>query len=128
MQSPVFIQVTWLHLSSLSMVLATMNAQKFSCFPSVTSTTKRTATNNAPSTKPTPWMVLSLAIPHFECSHGIIPYNQQYYEPDIYHINPYSLPTSVYPDIKYDGGLSCYLLHDENLHMEEKYPPGTQIE
>jgi hypothetical protein len=54
--------------------------------------------------------------------------NQQYYEPDSYHINPYCLPTLVYPDIKYDGGLFCYLLCDENPHMEEKYPRGTQIE
>jgi hypothetical protein len=50
--------VTFLHHSSLSMALATMNAHGFLCFPSVTSITKRTATNNAPSTKPKPWMVL----------------------------------------------------------------------
>jgi hypothetical protein len=56
------------------------------------------------------------------------PCNRQYYEPDSYCINPYRLPTLVYPDIKYNGGLFCYLLHDKNLHMEEKYPPGTQLE
>jgi hypothetical protein len=39
-----------------------------------------------------------------------------------------ALPTLVYLDIKYDGGLFCYLLCDENPHMEEKYPTGTQIE
>jgi hypothetical protein len=56
------------------------------------------------------------------------PRNQQYYKPDSYRIDPYQLPTLVYPDIKYDGSLFCYLLHDKNPHMEEKYPPGTRIE
>ncbi len=56
------------------------------------------------------------------------PHNQQHYKPDSYCINPYRLPTLVYPDIKYDGGLFCYFLCDDNPHMEEKYPPGTQIE
>jgi hypothetical protein len=56
------------------------------------------------------------------------PCNRQYYEPDRYRINPYCLPTLVYPDIKYDGGLCCYLLCDKNSCMEEKYPLGTRIE
>jgi hypothetical protein len=56
------------------------------------------------------------------------PRNQQYYELDSYRINPYRLPTLVYPDINYDGGLFCYLFCDKNPHMEERYPPGTQIE
>jgi hypothetical protein len=56
------------------------------------------------------------------------PQNKQFYDPDSYPIDPYHLPTSVYPDIKYNGGLFCYLLCDENPHMEEKYPPGTRIE
>ncbi len=43
-------------------------------------------------------------------------------------IDSYRLPTLVYPDIKYDGGLFCYLLRDNNLLMEEKYPPGTRVE
>ncbi len=34
----------------------------------------------------------------------------------------------VYPDLKYDCGLFCYLLRDNNLLMEEKYPPGTRVE
>jgi hypothetical protein len=53
---------------------------------------------------------------------------QQYFEPNSYCIDPYCLPTLVNLDIKYDGGLFCYLLHDKNSHMEEMYPPGTQIE
>jgi hypothetical protein len=56
------------------------------------------------------------------------PCNQQYYEPDSYCINPYCLPTLVYPDVKYDGSLFCNLYCDNNPHMEEKCPPGTQIE
>jgi hypothetical protein len=54
--------------------------------------------------------------------------NCKYYEPNSYCIDPYHLPTSVYLDIKYDGGLFCSLLHNENPHTEEKYPPGTRIE
>jgi hypothetical protein len=34
----------------------------------------------------------------------------------------------MYPDIKYDGNLFCYLLQDDTPPMEEKYPPGTQVE
>jgi hypothetical protein len=56
------------------------------------------------------------------------PRNQQYYKPSSYHIDPYRLPTSVYPDIKYERGLFCYLLHDQYPLMEEKYPLSTQIE
>ncbi len=56
------------------------------------------------------------------------PRNKKYYEPDSYRINSYRLPTSVYPDVKYNGGLFCSLLRDDNLLMEEKYPPGTQVE
>ena len=32
------------------------------------------------------------------------PRNQRYYEPDSYKINPYRLPSLVYPTIRYDGG------------------------
>jgi hypothetical protein len=56
------------------------------------------------------------------------PHNKQYYEPDSYRIDSYHLPTSVYPDVKYDGGLFCYLLCNDNLLMEEKYPPGNRVE
>jgi hypothetical protein len=53
------------------------------------------------------------------------PRNKQYYKPDSYCLDPYCLPSSTYPDIKYNGGLFCYLLCDINPHFEEKYPPGT---
>ena len=43
-------------------------------------------------------------------------------------MDPYHLPALVYPDIKYNGSLFCYLLCDKNPHMEEKYPSGTRIE
>jgi hypothetical protein len=33
------------------------------------------------------------------------PRNQHYYKPDSYKLNPYRLPSSVYPTIIYDGGL-----------------------
>jgi hypothetical protein len=33
------------------------------------------------------------------------PRNQQYYEPDSYRIDPYCLLSSVYPTMRYDGGL-----------------------
>jgi hypothetical protein len=56
------------------------------------------------------------------------PYNKQYYKPDSYRIESYHLLCSVYRDIKYDGGLFCSLLHDDNLPMEEKYPTGTWVE
>ncbi len=56
------------------------------------------------------------------------PCNRQYYKPDSYRINPYHLPTLVYPDIIYYGGIFCYLLRDKNSHMEEKYSPCIRIE
>jgi hypothetical protein len=55
------------------------------------------------------------------------PQNQQYYKPDRYRINPCRLPTFIYANIKYDGGLFCHLLHDNNPHMEEKYPPPVHV-
>ncbi len=62
-----------------------------------------------------------IVIGHFPTSNELMVYNprnQQYYKPDSYRINPYCLPTLVYLDIKYDGGLFCYLLHDKSPHME----------
>ncbi len=56
------------------------------------------------------------------------PRNKQYYKPDSYCLDSYCLPTSVYPDVKYNGGLFCSLVRDNNLTMEEKYLPGTRVE
>ncbi len=56
------------------------------------------------------------------------PRNHQYYEPDSYCIDSYRLPSYVYSDMKYDGGLFCLLLCDDNPSFEEKYPPGTCVE
>ncbi len=56
------------------------------------------------------------------------PQNKQYYEPDSYHLDSYLLPTSIYPDMKYGGGLFCSLVCDDNPTMEEKYPPETWVE
>jgi hypothetical protein len=56
------------------------------------------------------------------------PRNKQYYEPDSYRIGSYCLPSMVYHDIKYDGGLFCQLLRDKNPPVEEPHPPSTCIE
>jgi hypothetical protein len=53
------------------------------------------------------------------------PWSKTYYEPDSFHLDPYQLPSSVYPQLKYDGGLFCPLVCNENPTMEESYPPGT---
>jgi hypothetical protein len=55
------------------------------------------------------------------------PWNGQYYEPDSYCIDPYQLPCSVYPTLKYNGGLFVSLLCDDNQSFEEKYPPGMRV-
>jgi hypothetical protein len=56
------------------------------------------------------------------------PWTKKYYKPDSYCLDPYQLPSSVYPTLRYDGGLFCSLLRDENVPMEELYPPGTRVE
>jgi hypothetical protein len=64
-------------------------------------------------------------------SNALLVYNprdMQYYEPDSYRLNLYRLPASAYPDIKYDGGLFCTLLCEDNPQFEEKYPPRTCVE
>ncbi len=33
----------------------------------------------------------------------------------------------MYPTLRYDEGLFCSLLRDENVPMEELYPPGTRV-
>ncbi len=62
-------------------------------------------------------------------SNVLLVYNlrsKQYYEPDSYHLDPYHLPGLACLSIKYNGGLFCSLLHDNNPQFKEKYPPGTQ--
>jgi hypothetical protein len=56
------------------------------------------------------------------------PQNRQYYKPDSYRIDSYQLPGLVYPDMKYDGGLFCLLLSDDNPSFEEKYPSGIRVD
>jgi hypothetical protein len=56
------------------------------------------------------------------------PQNHQYYKPDSYCIYSYQLPGSVYLNMKYNGGLFCLLLCDDNPSFEKKYPPGTLVE
>ncbi len=56
------------------------------------------------------------------------PHNKQYYKPNSYHIDSFCLLGSVYRNIKYDGGLICTLVCNDNLPIEEKYPPGTRVD
>ena len=55
------------------------------------------------------------------------PRNQKYYEPDSYKINPYRVPSSVYPTIKYDGGIFVSLHRDNNPAISKPYSPGTRV-
>ncbi len=56
------------------------------------------------------------------------PCNHQYYKPDSYWIDSYRLPRSVYPTLRYDGGIFCSLLCNDDPLFEEKYNPGTKVE
>ena len=56
------------------------------------------------------------------------PRNKSYYQPDSYKIDPYRLPGSIYPTIKYDGGLFCSLYWDTAPLHDEPFPPGTRVE
>ncbi len=56
------------------------------------------------------------------------PCSKTYCEPDSYRFDSYCLPGLMYPDVKYNGGLFCYLLQDDNPLIKEKYPPGTRVE
>jgi hypothetical protein len=53
------------------------------------------------------------------------PCNQKYYEPDSYHLDPYRLPSTVYPTIKYGGGLFVSLHWDEVASISKPFPPGS---
>jgi hypothetical protein len=72
-----------------------------------------------------------IAIGRSPTSNALLMYNprtKRYYEPDSYCLDPYHLPSSVYPSLKYDGGLFCSLLCNKNVPVEELYPPGTRVE
>jgi hypothetical protein len=56
------------------------------------------------------------------------PHNHCYYEPDSYKIDPYQLPSLVYPTIIYAGGLFVSLHCGDVPSIREPYPPGTRIE
>ena len=56
------------------------------------------------------------------------PCTKRYYEPDSYRLDPFHLPSLVYPDLHYDGGLFCSLVCDGSAPMEELYPPGMRVE
>jgi hypothetical protein len=56
------------------------------------------------------------------------PWTKQYYEPDSYRIDLYRLPDLVYSNVKYDGGLFCSLLCDDNPSFQEEYHLGTRVE
>jgi hypothetical protein len=49
---------------------------------------------------------------------------KKYYKPDTYCLDPYQLPSLVYPS---HGGLFLLLYRDDNPLIEKKYPPGTLI-
>jgi hypothetical protein len=72
-----------------------------------------------------------IAIGRSPTSNALLVYNprtKHYYEPDSYRLDPYWLSSSVYPSLKYDGGLFCSLLWDKNVPTEEPFPPGTRVE
>ncbi len=56
------------------------------------------------------------------------PCNCQYYKLDSYRIDSYRLPGLVYPTLRYEDGLFCSLLCDDNPLFEEKYPPDMRVE
>jgi hypothetical protein len=56
------------------------------------------------------------------------PRTKRYYELDSYRLDPHRLPSLVYPDLRYDGGLFCSLVCDGSAPTEELYPPGTRVE
>jgi hypothetical protein len=56
------------------------------------------------------------------------PCTKKYCDLDSYCLDPYRLPSLVYSDLCYDGGLFCSLVCDGSTLMEELYPPGTRVE
>ncbi len=72
-----------------------------------------------------------IAIGCLPTSNAMLVYNprtKQYYKPNSYRLDPYRLPSLVYPSLNYDGGLFCSLFRDEKVPVEELYPPGTRVE
>ncbi len=55
------------------------------------------------------------------------PRNQCFYKPDSYRLDPFCLPSSVYPSIRYDGGLFVSLHRNDVPIISEPYPPGMRI-
>jgi hypothetical protein len=71
-----------------------------------------------------------IVLGQFSTSNAIYVYypsNQRYYEPDSYRFDPYRLPSSIYPTIKYNGGLFVSLYRNNNPAISEPYHPGTQV-
>ena len=56
------------------------------------------------------------------------PRNKQFYEPDLYRIDPHRLSGSIYSNIKYDGGLFCSLRRNNTPNQDKKFPQGTHVE
>jgi hypothetical protein len=55
------------------------------------------------------------------------PCNQHYYKPDNYPLDPFWLPSSVYPTIVYNCRLFVSLHQDVAAPISKPYPPGTQV-
>jgi hypothetical protein len=55
------------------------------------------------------------------------PQNQRYCKPDSYRLDSYSLLSTVYPTIVYNGGLFVSLHWDESTPTSKPYPPGTWV-
>ena len=49
------------------------------------------------------------------------PWAKKFYELDPYRLNPYGLPSFVYPQLSFNGGLFCYHVCDYNSAMEKAY-------
>jgi hypothetical protein len=56
-----------------------------------------------------------------------IPRNQKYYKPDSYWLDPYRLPSLVYPKIKCNSSLLVSLRWDEVASISKPFPPGTRV-
>jgi hypothetical protein len=72
-----------------------------------------------------------ILIGHSPTSNAILVYNprnQKYYEPNSYRLNPYRLPSLVYPTINNNGGLFVSLHRDETAVISKPYPLGTRVE